>query len=71
MYHAFDFEKYAQPCLGEYQYRFKRRLNLAELFPRIFIAAAETGRCLDLRLRMAEDQCKSGSVLMIHNLEGA
>ncbi len=32
-YHAFDFEKYAHRYLGEYQYRFNRRFDLAAMLP--------------------------------------
>ncbi len=43
-YHAFDFEKYAHRDLGEYQYRYNRRFDLAALLPRIIVAAAATGK---------------------------
>ena len=38
-YHAFDFEKYAHRYLGEFQYRFNRRFDLANLLPRMIVAA--------------------------------
>lgn len=59
-YHAFDFEKYAHRYLGEYQYRFNRRFDLAALLPRMTIAAAATGRRPEHWLRLAEDQFLSG-----------
>jgi hypothetical protein len=37
-YHAFDFKKYPHRYLGEYQYRFNRRFDLAML-PRLIRAA--------------------------------
>jgi hypothetical protein len=56
-YHAFDFEKYAHRYLGEYQYRFNRRFDLAALLPRIVVAAARTGKRTERWLRSAEDWC--------------
>lgn len=56
-YHAADFEKSARRYLGEYQYRFNRRFNLAALLPRMIIAAICTGKRSERRLRLAEDQC--------------
>lgn len=56
-YHAFDFEKYAHRYLGEYQYRFNRRFDLASLLPRMVTAAARTGKRTERWLRLAEDQC--------------
>jgi len=56
-YHAFDFEKYAHRYLGEYQYRFNRRFDLAALMPRMVVAAARTGKRTEHWLRLAEDQC--------------
>lgn len=55
-YHAFDFEKYAHRYLGEYQYRFNRRFDLASLLPRMIVAAAQTGKRTEHWLRLAEDQ---------------
>jgi ribosomal protein L37AE/L43A len=56
-YHAFDFEKYCHRYLGEYQYRFNRRFNLAAMFPRLCSAAAMTGKRPEkwLRLGLADD----------------
>jgi hypothetical protein len=56
-YHAFDFVKYAHRYLGEYQYRFNRRFDLARLLPRMITAAAQTGKRTESWLRLAEDQC--------------
>jgi len=56
-YHAFDFEKYAHRYLGEYQYRFNRRFDLAGMFAHLLRAAAQTGKRPEGRLRLAEDQC--------------
>lgn len=54
-YHAFDFEKYAHRYLGEYQYRFNRRFDLAGMFRRLVKATANTDRVSELKLRLAED----------------
>jgi len=56
-YHAFDFVKYAHRYLGEYQYRFNRRVDLAQLLPRMITAASHTGKRTERWLRLAEDQC--------------
>jgi len=56
-YHAFDFEKYAHRYLGEYQYRFNRRFDLAAMLPRMIFAAVRTGKRPERWLRLAEDQC--------------
>lgn len=56
-YHAFDFEKYAHRYLGEYQYRFNRRFDLAGMLSRLINAAAQTGKRSEGWLRLAEDQC--------------
>lgn len=56
-YHSFDFDKYAHRYLGEYQYRFNRRFDLAALLPRMITAAAHTGKRTERWLRLAEDQC--------------
>lgn len=56
-YHAFDFEKYAHRYLGEYQYRFNRRFDLANLLTRMTFAAVNTGKRSERWLRLAEDQC--------------
>lgn len=54
-YHAFDFKKYAHRYLGEYQYRFNRRFDLAKMLPRLITAAAQTGRRPESSLRLAVD----------------
>ena len=55
-YHAFDFEKYAHRYLGEYQYRFNRRFDLAGMLSRLVTATARTGKRPEGWLRLAEDQ---------------
>jgi hypothetical protein len=52
-YHAFDFEKYVYRILGEYQYRFNRRFDLAALLTHIAVAAARTGKRTEHWLRLA------------------
>jgi len=54
-YHAFNFEKYPHRYLGEYQYRFNRRFDLAAMLPRLLVAAARTSRRPEAWLRLAED----------------
>ncbi|TLN00355.1 IS1595 family transposase [bacterium] len=54
-YHAFDFEKYAHRYLGEYQYRFNRRFDLAGMFSRLVTATARTGKRPESWLRLAGD----------------
>lgn len=54
-YHAFDFEKYAHRYLGEFQYRFNRRFNLAGMLKRLLVAAVQTKRRSESALRLAED----------------
>jgi len=56
-YHAFNFRKYGHRYLGECQYRFNRRFNLAAIFPRLCAASAQTGKRTEkwLRLAVAED----------------
>jgi len=56
-YHSFDFEKYAHRYLGEYQYRFNRRFDLAGMLFRLITAAVRTGKRSEGWLRLAEDQC--------------
>lgn len=41
-YHAFNFAKYGQRYLAEFQYRFNRRFNLATILPRFLYAVART-----------------------------
>jgi hypothetical protein len=54
-YHAFDFKKYPHRYLGEYQYRFNRRFDLAAMLPRLLVAATRTDRRPEAWLRLAED----------------
>jgi len=54
-YHAFDFEKYAHRYLGECQYRFNRRFDLAAMFPRLLKATVQTGKRTEEWLRLAAD----------------
>lgn len=54
-YHAFDFEKYAHRYLGEFQYRFNRRFDLAGMFKRLVKATAKAGKVPEHKLRLAED----------------
>lgn len=54
-YHAFDFKKYPHRYLGEYQYRFNRRFDLAAMLPRLLVAATRTSRRPEVWLRSAED----------------
>lgn len=56
-YHAFDFEKYAHRYLGEYQYRFNHRFDLAGMLSRMIRVAARTGKRPEGWLRLAEDWC--------------
>lgn len=56
-YHAFDFEKYAHRYLGEYQYRFNRRFDLARMLTRLVTATVRTGKRPEAWLRLAGDQC--------------
>lgn len=56
-YHAFKFTKYPHRYLGEYQYRFNRRFDLAAMLSRLLTAATRTGRRPEAWLRLAEDWC--------------
>ena len=56
-YHSFDFEKYGYCYLAEMQYRFNRRFDLAVFLPRLFLAAATTGKRTAVWFILAEDQC--------------
>lgn len=53
-YHAFDFAKYADRYLAQFQYRFNRRFDLKSILPRLLHAAATTGARTEAYLRMAE-----------------
>ena len=52
-YHAFDFRKYGYRYLGEYQYRFNRRFDLAAMFTRLCSASAKSGKRTEIWLRSA------------------
>lgn len=54
-YQAFDFEKYAHCYLGEFQYRFNRRFNLAGMFMRLMVSAIKAKTLPEQKLRLAED----------------
>jgi TolA-binding protein len=51
----FDFEKYAHRYLGEFQYRFNRRFDLAGMFKRLVKATANADKVPEQKLRLAED----------------
>lgn len=50
-YHAFKFKKYAARYLGEYQYRFNRRFDLAAMLPRLLVACVAGTYWSENRLR--------------------
>ena len=52
-YHAFDFDKYGYRYLGEHQYRFNRRFDLAAMFKRLCSSSAKTGKRPEIWLRLA------------------
>ena len=54
-YHAFSFDKYIHRYLGEYQYRFNRRFDLASMLKRLVTATAQTGKRTERWLRLAAD----------------
>jgi ISXO2 transposase-like protein len=53
-YHAFDFAKYGQRYLAEFQYRFNRRFDLRAMLPRLLRAAVLTKFQLSVKLRSSE-----------------
>jgi len=53
-YHAFNFEKYGQRYLAEFQYRFNRRFNLKAMLPRLLRAAVLTKPQPSTKLRGSE-----------------
>lgn len=53
-YHAFDFEKYGQRYLAEFQYRFNRRFDLRTMLPRLICAAVLTKPQPSTKLRFSE-----------------
>jgi len=56
-YHSFAFLKYPHRYLGEYQYRFNRRFDLASMLTRLLFASVQTGKRTERWLRTAEDWC--------------
>jgi len=54
-YHAFNFAKYTERYLAEYQYRFNRRFDLSALMQSLIRAAAACKPAPIRTLRMAED----------------
>jgi transposase-like protein len=53
-YHGFAFAKYARRYLGETQYRFNRRFDMAAMVPRLITACVHTTPLTEKQLRMAE-----------------
>ncbi len=53
-YHAFDFRKYADRYLSEFQYRFNRRFDLGTILKRLVRAAATTVPWPETAIRTAE-----------------
>jgi ribosomal protein L37AE/L43A len=53
-YHAFDFKKYGQRYLAEFQYRFNRRFDLRAMLPRLLRAAVLTKPQPSTKLRFSE-----------------
>lgn len=53
-YHGFDFDKYARRYLGEIQYRFNRRFDMAAMIPRMITACVQTAPVNEAGLRLAE-----------------
>jgi hypothetical protein len=56
-YHAFNFSKYADRYLAEFQYRFNRRFDLSSILNRLIHAAAHTAAYPAPVLRLAEVRC--------------
>lgn len=54
-YHAFDFEKFAHRYLGEYQYCFNRRFDLARTLSLLVTTTVRTGKRPEVWLRLAGD----------------
>jgi transposase-like protein len=54
-YHAFDFQKYGARYLGEAQYRFNRRFDLAVIFRRLLRAGVTTGKRTEAWLRTGKE----------------
>jgi len=53
-FHAFDFKKYGQRYLAEFQYRFNRRFDLRAMLPRLLRAAVLTNPQPSTKLRFSE-----------------
>jgi transposase-like protein len=53
-YHGFGFRKYAHRYLGEVQYRFNRRFDMAAMIPRMITACVQTPPLNEKRMRLAE-----------------
>ncbi len=53
-YHAFDFAKYAHRYLAEFQYRFNRRYDMAQMLPRLLTALVHAPASPERTLRLAE-----------------
>jgi hypothetical protein len=53
-YHAFDFAKYGQRYLADFQYRFNRRFDLHAMLPRLLRAAVLTKPQPSTKLRLSE-----------------
>jgi hypothetical protein len=53
-YHAFDFAKYAHRYLAEFQYRFNRRYDMANVLPRLLAALVHAPVSPESTLRLAE-----------------
>ena len=53
-YHAFDFAKYGQRYLADFQYRFNRRFDLHAMLPRLLRAAVLTKPQPSTKLRFSE-----------------
>ena len=53
-YHGFGFSKYAHRYLGEVQYRFNRRFDMAAMIPRMITACVQAPPLNEKRMRLAE-----------------
>jgi ribosomal protein L37AE/L43A len=54
-YHAFDFAKYAQRYLAEFQYRFNRRFDMRSMLKRLLVALVHAPVSPERWLRRAEE----------------
>jgi transposase-like protein len=57
-YHAFAFAKYARHYLGEYQYRFNRRFDLASMVTRLARAAMLASPCTAKQIIRPAEPCR-------------